>query len=141
MDCKEVRRTLATGQSSALISRHLESCAGCREELAALERLDVELNLVGDVEVRPYFMTRLRQRIADRAQSGRSRWLRRTLIPLGAAAVCLLASITGLRIGRAVSARQVANVVTQTGLDLLDDSSTGSMATVSDVVFSGGDDE
>jgi anti-sigma factor RsiW len=81
MKCSNVRKRLCAYRDSelpdnqkALISQHLESCADCRLELDKLTRLSNELALLKDVPVRPYFMTRVRQRIADRqAESFRAR--------------------------------------------------------------------
>jgi anti-sigma factor RsiW len=152
MDCSDIRRKLAAysdgGLDSAakeLASRHLDTCPGCREELAQLARLNAELNRFERVDVRPYFITRLKQRIADRAHSRRSHWLRRVLVPAGALAVGICAAFAGIGIGRGVYVREAsrmsASTSTRTGIDMLDGTGTGSLAGVGDVLFSGGDGE
>lgn len=134
MNCSEVRRKLAAftdggleTEAKELVSLHLDSCPGCREELAQLQRLDSELDLLPDVEVKPYFATRLHQRIADRNRRGALGWARRVAVPAGAAVVMLLAAVAGTQLGRGLYGRrtlstsQSTTVASPTStLDLLD---------------------
>jgi anti-sigma factor RsiW len=114
MKCTQVIRRLSayldrevSNEDKALISRHLDTCPGCRQELERLTRLSGYLALIEDVEVQPYFMTRLRQRIADREAKHAapwwfSEWIRRAAIPVAAAAVLILTALTGSYFGKAV---------------------------------------
>ena len=160
MKCPEVRKRLRAYRDSevpddqkALISQHLESCADCRLELDKLTRLSNELALLVDVPVRPYFMTRVRQRIADQqAESFRARrvpaWVRRVAIPAGAIAVVILASQIGGLLGRTMYVQRMRDAslsmtgtAGRSGLDLLDAMSASSLAGVCDSIFPGGDIE
>jgi anti-sigma factor RsiW len=121
MKCADIRNKLTAysdgelkPEAKALISSHLASCPGCRAELERLTALRAELALIEDVEVRPYFMTRLKQRIADAQGNQKSElgtknpalsfriWFRRAAIPFGAAAVVFLTAVTGSYLGRTV---------------------------------------
>jgi predicted anti-sigma-YlaC factor YlaD len=152
MECSRIKRKLPSllncevaDKDKALISCHLDSCHRCRDEFARLEQLGAELDLVKDVEVRPYFQARLKQRIADRTRNRRSGWWRRVLVPTGAAAVCVVAAFSGTRLGRVAYAieasRTAAGVQAQLGLDLLDGTGDGSMTTIGDAIFAGGSGE
>jgi anti-sigma factor RsiW len=134
MDCSNIRSKLSayvdgelSPETKSLVAQHLQSCAGCRDELSRLQSVDTELDRLADVEVRPYFSTRLHQRLADRRASRRSRWLGRMLVPTGAAVVMLLAAVAGTHLGQSLYSRrplstpQNTTVASSTSaLDLLD---------------------
>ncbi len=134
MDCPQVTSRLSAysdgelpPEAKALVDRHLEVCAGCLATLARLQTVDKELDRLTDVEVKPYFGTRLHQRIADRRHNRATGWFRRVAVPAGAAVVMLLAAVAGTQLGRGLYGRrssslyQNAVAVSQTGtLDLLD---------------------
>ncbi len=107
MDCPQVRSKLISCSDGELppeakfsVDRHLVVCAACRAALARLETVESELDRVTDVEVKPYFGTRLRQRIVDRRHSGATGWFRRVAVPAGAGVVMLLAAAAGMQLGR-----------------------------------------
>jgi anti-sigma factor RsiW len=152
MNCSDIRRKLAAlgdgGLDPAvkdLVFKHLGSCLGCREELAQLKRLDSELDRFEAVEAQPYFMTRVKQRIADRQAHRRSPWFGRVLVPAGAVAVTLFAALVGTSLGRTMygwrTPAQSTTPVAGTGLSVLDVPTNGSLATISDRVFTGGKGE
>jgi anti-sigma factor RsiW len=134
MNCSDVRKKLAAfsdggleAKAKELVSRHLDSCPGCREELVQLQRLDSELDRFAAVEPEPYFSTRVRQRIAARQAHRRSPWFSRVLVPTGAAVVMLLAAVAGTHLGQSLYSRgplstpQNTTVASTTSaLDLLD---------------------
>ena len=153
MNCSDIRRKLAAFSDGGLdpaardlVSRHLDSCLECRQELAQLERLDAELDRFEKIETGPYFATRVRQRIAERQAHRRSPWFGRVLVPTSAVAVTLVAAVVGTSLGRTVygwrtltrSTTQVASTGTLTVLDV---PTKGSLATISDRVFTGGKGE
>jgi anti-sigma factor RsiW len=134
MNCSDVRKKLAAysdggleNEAKELVSRHLGSCPGCREELAQLQQLDSELDRFAAVELEPYFATRVKQRIADRQAHRRSPWFSRVLVPAGASVVMLLAAVVGTHLGQSLyslgplSTPQNTTVASSTSaLDLLD---------------------
>ncbi len=153
MNCSDIRRKLAVFSdggldpaSKELVSRHLDSCPECQQELAQLERLDAELDLFEEIETGPYFATRVKQRIAEQQAHRRSPWFGRVLVPTGAVAVTLVAAVVGTSLGRTVyswrTSTQSTTQVASTGtLTVLDVPTGGSLATVSDRVFTGGKGE
>jgi len=134
MDCPNIRNKLSayvdgelSPETKALVDRHLETCADCRAVLVRLEAVESELDRLVDVEVKPYFETRLRQRIADRRRSRATGWFRLVALPAGTAVVMLLAAVAGAQLGRVLYGRRSSSTyqstaaVSQTStLDLLD---------------------
>lgn len=134
MNCSDVRKKLAAfsdggleTEAKELVSRHLASCPGCREELAQLRQLDSELDRFAAVEPEPYFTTRVKQRIADRRHGRATGWFRRVAVPAGAALVMTLSAVAGTQLGRGLYDRRSSSIyqsavaVSQTStLDLLD---------------------
>ena len=170
-NCADIRKKLTAycdgeveSEARALISWHLASCPSCREELERLTALRAELALIEDVEVRPYFMTRLKQRIADapRSQKSESRirspassfilyplsffmWVWRAAMPLGAAAVVFLTAMTGSYLGKAIYAWRIPHSAFRTphsevsaGSILFDESTEGVLTLSSDQTATGG---
>jgi anti-sigma factor RsiW len=157
MKCLQVRKKLSAfldGQGSdsdrAGISRHLESCSECRQYADELQRASDEFSLIGDVAVRPYFLTRLKQRIADQESSRRMRWhlpvwIRRVAIPAGAVACIALTALLGSSLGRTVYAWRVqresatgTTTTSQAGSVLLDQTPGGPLSRVYDQLLKGG---
>jgi len=141
-----------TPEAKEQISLHLDACADCRHELEELNRLSKELDRLEAVEVRPYFMTRVKQRIADR-QAKRAAvkvlpgWVRRTVIPVGAAALVFLTALTGSYLGRTVyrwrSSAESGSTPNHgsAGSILFDESSEGSLSRFTDQLLDGGKSE
>lgn len=76
MNCAEVRKKLSRyldqevcPEDRKALAGHLEACRACQAELASLSRVG---DLLGDalegIEVTPFFMARLRQRLREQAQ-------------------------------------------------------------------------
>ena len=160
MNCSDIRSRLPAFKDGELkpevqepVSRHLDSCPGCRQELARLARLADELAVLEDVEVRPYFITRLKQRIADRearhvATKWFPSWVRRAAIPVGAAAIVLLTALAGSHLGRtaygwraAPASGSTASAGSSAGYVLFDESSEGMLNLYTDQSFAGGSGE
>jgi anti-sigma factor RsiW len=134
MSCSHIRNRLAayadgrlSPDEKSLVSVHLDACAECRAELEGLRAVGLELDRIPEVEVKPYFATRVRQRIADRRSGQGSRWIRRIAVPAGAALVMLFAAAAGTRLGRDLYDRGLSGSTQSTiaasptsGLDLLD---------------------
>jgi anti-sigma factor RsiW len=155
MNCKRARTRLVAlldreigEQEKALLTSHLESCTDCRGEMARLTRLSTELSLIEDVPVRPYFATRLKQRIADRQAKRASlpAWLRRVAIPAGVLSAVLLTALIGSSLGRTVyrwrtpaDSGTMATTTSYSGSLLLDDSPEGPLGRVYDDLYSGGE--
>jgi predicted anti-sigma-YlaC factor YlaD len=136
-----------TLKNKELVSQHLMICPECRKALADLLELNTALDQFEDVEAKPYFTTRLKQRIADRAKSRRITWLRRALIPAGAMIIILVSIFIGNRLGQVVqsfsykSTETTVTSSTNSGFDLMDGMTASSIANVSDIIFQGGDGE
>lgn len=76
MKCSRIMKKLSAyldgempEQERIAISEHLQQCAECRAELAALSAVRDALNSIEGMEVSPYFMNRLRQRIKEQRES------------------------------------------------------------------------
>jgi hypothetical protein len=131
-----------------LVSKHLAECAACRAELEQLVQLGERLSLLQDIEVRPYFATRVRQRIADRKQRARRGWLPKLAIPVSAAAVVVLMALAGNQVGSSLFERRAASIA-QAGRALsgpdeavvLEAQPGASLLQVSDRLVGGGDNE
>ena len=160
MKCPQVRKKLSAfvdGQGSvsdrAGISRHLESCSNCRQYAGELQCVSDDFSLIEDVAVRPYFLSRLKQRIRDRESSRRMRrylpvWIRRVAIPAGAVACIALTALLGSSLGRTVYAWRVrresatsATTTSQAGSVLLDQTPGGPLSRVYDQLLKGGTSE
>jgi len=143
MNCNEVRNRLGAllddelaPEARTALDRHLQGCAGCRAELDRLARLDAELDLVPRIEPNPFFLTRLRQRVADeRAAPRRGRWPRAAVLS-GVAAGLLLAALAGSRLGR-LAYRAVAPASSETPFELAE-LPDGSLYETSLTVLAGG---
>jgi len=144
MNCIEVRNRLGALLDDEFapgvrisVDRHLEGCAACRAELDRLARLGAELDLVPGIEPDPFFLTRLRQRVADERTARRRGWWPRAAMLSGVAAGLLLAAFAGLRLGR-LAYRAVAPATSGNYLELAD-LPDGSLYEVSVTVLAGGD--
>jgi len=160
MKCTQVKRRLSafldremSSEDKALISRHLDTCPGCRQELERLTRLSGDLALIEDVEVQPYFMTRLVRRITDREAKHAApwwfpEWIRRAAIPAAAAAVLILTALTGSYLGKTVyhwktggESGAIMRVASHAGSILFDDSLEGASGQSTNQLFIGGINE
>ena len=160
MKCTHVKRRLSayldrevSGEDNTFISRHLDTCPGCRQELERLTRLSGDLALIEDVEVQPYFMTRLGQRIADREAKHAApwwgpKWIRRWATPAGAVAFIALAALTGSYLGETVyhwktrsESGAVTKVASYTGSVLFNESPESSLGKFTNQLFEGGINE
>ncbi len=72
MKCSQIKKKLSAyldGEMKVderqMIAGHLKTCILCQEELAALSKVKETFSVLDGMEVPPYFMTRLRQRIKD----------------------------------------------------------------------------
>ncbi|MBW2095236.1 MAG: DUF2275 domain-containing protein [Deltaproteobacteria bacterium] len=78
MECLEIKRHLSEyidgvldADKAAQVEKHLESCADCREELSALERVIQTLGSMEVMEAPEDFMERVHQRIERRSRLSR----------------------------------------------------------------------
>jgi anti-sigma factor RsiW len=105
MKCTEIHELLpdlAAGLRSAApeVDRHLLSCAGCSETLAAFRKTMTLLDEWEAPEPSPYFDVRLRARLREEASQQPSRWLawiRRPVLAASLAAI-VIAGATVYRI-------------------------------------------
>lgn len=72
MKCSQIKKRLSAyldgeieDNEKETIARHLKTCVSCQEELTRLREVKETLSVLPGMEVPPYFMTRLRQRIRD----------------------------------------------------------------------------
>jgi anti-sigma factor RsiW len=72
MKCSQIKKKLSAyldhemkDDERQMVSGHLKTCTLCQEELAALAKVKETLFVLEGMEVPPYFITRLRQRIKD----------------------------------------------------------------------------
>jgi anti-sigma factor RsiW len=161
MKCKQVRNKLsgflgghAPEKDRAEIQHHLESCSNCRTYASELKHVDDEFSLIEDVAVRPYFLTRVKQRIADQSVSRQTQGLLgrvfpRAVIPLGAVAVLVMTALAGGQLGKVVYNWKMQAAISsikseRTGggeQKMLDGMPGSSLAAICDGLFPGGDHE
>jgi hypothetical protein len=127
-------------------------CSACRQHAEELQQVAKDFSLIEDVAARPYFLTRLKQRIADEKPSRRMRrllpvWIRRVAIPAGAVACVALTALLGSSLGRTVydwrvrhEAAAVSGTTNRTGSVLLDPAPKGPLSRVYDELLEGGTD-
>jgi predicted anti-sigma-YlaC factor YlaD len=160
MKCSQVRKKLSAfldGQGTESdrtgIRRHLESCSECRQYADELQGVSDDFELIGYLDVQPYFLTRLKQRIADQESSRRMDWrlpiwVRRAALPVGAAAAIVLSAVIGDSLARVVYGWRAApqtmattTAVGHAGSVLLGESLEGPVSGVYDQLISGGTGE
>ena len=78
---------------SAEMREHLQSCAACAEELAALQQTMTLLEEWQTPEPSPYFNTRLRARLRDDVAAPARNWLAWFRRPMVAAAAAVLIAL------------------------------------------------
>ncbi len=114
MKCSRIKRKLTAsldGETSKtenqLISEHLKSCEHCQKELEELSQVSDVLGIMDEVRVSPFFITRLKQRIADQKSKRAVRmpfveWIRRATLPTFATALMFLSFLVGSNLGKAI---------------------------------------
>jgi anti-sigma factor RsiW len=94
------------------ISEHLKVCSSCRKEAGELSQVSELFTPVEDVQVSPYFLTRLKLRISEEKARSSVRWpflkwirelrFERIPIPAATAALLVLALMLGSRLGTVI---------------------------------------
>jgi anti-sigma factor RsiW len=98
-----VDRELEDHERSGLES-HLKDCASCREQLQEYQAVSSCLAIPAPIEAAPYLWTRTRQMVLDSSrQVGLMARLRPVLVPVAAAALVVIALVTGFQLTRTVS--------------------------------------
>ena len=117
IECSQIRNRLSAfldGEVDEperfLIEEHLKSCVNCQKEVEKLSQVSDFLNLVTEVEVTPYFIPRLRQRIKEEEARQVFRlpfynWAKRFLVPVGIAALFVMAVLGGGYLGHQLNQR------------------------------------
>jgi len=122
MKCSRIKRKLPAfldGETSEaetkFISEHLKSCKRCQKELEELSQVSDVLDIMDEVKVSPFFITRLKQRIAD--QKSRSvvrmpfvEWIKHATLPTFATALVFLAFLIGSNLGKAIYQEQAESI-------------------------------
>ena len=145
MNCSQIKRKLSafldgevSEEQKSLISEHLKSCAYCLKDLEELSRVSDFLDVMEEVGVSPYFMVHLKRRIAEEKSKRFVRlpfleWVKRVAVPVGVAALFVIAILGGNYLGRVLNQRidkvtelneEIANVA---GVNSFDDFSEGSL--------------
>ncbi len=159
MDCSKVKKRLSafldnevTTEEKSQISEHLKSCIHCTKELEALSQVSDFLDVMDKVEVSPYFMVRLKQRIRNENSKRIIRLpffesIKRVMIPVGIAALFIISILGGNHLGRLFYQREIDNLTELneeladfSGSTTFDDFSEGSLGeTLIDLVTEGGE--
>jgi anti-sigma factor RsiW len=121
------------------ISGHLKSCSYCQKELHKISQVLDYLDSMEKIRVSPYFMVRLKQRIAER-ESERIihlpflEWVRRIAIPVGATALFVLSFLLGSHLGTTIYQEKTSKTLQAgkefdnlSGITLFDDLPEGSL--------------
>ncbi len=99
MKCEKLRQEFMEAvlggpeTASAEMREHLQSCAACAEELAALQQTMTLLEEWQTPEPSPYFNTRLRARMRDEVAAPARNWLAWFRRPVVAAAAAVLIAL------------------------------------------------
>jgi len=114
MKCSQIKKRLSafldgevSEQERQFITEHLKSCDSCRKELEELSQVSDILDIIQEVEVSPYFITRLKQRITDQEQKSLIRlplteWIRRALVPAVTTILVACSLFIGGQLGKAI---------------------------------------
>ncbi len=122
MKCSQISNRLssfldgeATETEKFLITEHLKSCANCQKERENFSQVSDLLELVTEVEVSPYFISRVKPRIS----AGKVRrvlypsffdWVKRLSIPVGIAALFIISILGGNYLGQRFNLRAAKEV-------------------------------
>jgi predicted anti-sigma-YlaC factor YlaD len=158
MTCSEIRKKLpafldgeVSEKEKRLISEHLESCGGCRKELEKLTQISDILDVMDEVHVLPFFMTRLKQRIADQRAQRRAyvpfiEWIRHAFVPVAVTALIFVCFLVGSNLGKVLHQERVESMVaskTETidalGVTSLADFPEGSLGWAYNSLLAGGE--
>lgn len=135
------------------ISEHLNLCPQCRKELETLSLVSDSLDLLEEVEVSPYFMVHLKDRVAERESKRPFRnpfaeWVARVAIPVGAAAFVILSLLLGSHLGKMIFQKRAETVASLNveytnllGISLFDELPEGSLGLAYNNVLTGGNNE
>lgn len=114
MKCSRIKRRLSafldgevSEQERQFIKEHLKSCEHCQIELEKLSQVSDILDIIQEIEVSPYFITRLKQRIADQKQKSLIRlplteWIKRALVPAVTTLLVACSLFIGGQLGKAI---------------------------------------
>ena len=114
MKCSRIKRKLSafldnevSEEERQFITEHLKSCEHCCKEMEKLSQVSDFLNLIEDVEVSPYFITRLKQRIVDQEQKSLIRlplteWIKRAFVPAVTTVLVAFSLFIGGQLGKAI---------------------------------------
>jgi predicted anti-sigma-YlaC factor YlaD len=114
MKCSRIRRRLSafldgevTEEEKQQILEHLKFCPDCQKELDELHKLSDSLDSFEEIEPSPYFMIRLKQRIAEREERSLIRfpfveWTRHVAVPVGVTALIIFSLFLGGHLGKAM---------------------------------------
>ncbi len=159
MECSQVKKRLSafldnevTAEENSQISEHLKSCIHCTKELESLSQVSDFLNVMDEVDVSPYFMVRLKQRIRSESSKGFIRLpffesIKRIAVPAGIAALFIISILSGNRLGSLFHQREIDNLTELneeladfSGTTTFDDFSEGSLGeALADLVTEGGE--
>ncbi len=159
MECAQVKKRLSTfldnevtAKENNQISEHIKSCMNCNNELEALSQVSDFLNVMDEVDVSPYFMVRLKQRIRSESSKGFIRLpffesIKRIAVPAGIAALFIISILSGNRLGSLFHQREIDNMnelneelADFSGTTTFDDFSEGSLGkALADLVTEGGE--
>ncbi|KPJ48508.1 hypothetical protein AMJ40_07340 [candidate division TA06 bacterium DG_26] len=144
----------ATEEERREIVEHLNVCLQCQSEAEELSEIGELFGCLPDVEVPPYFLARLKQRITEENATSSSFWclgrtrrfgLQRVMVPVCATALFLFSLFLGYRLGmtiyegrREVTARADVHLSEDLGLTSFDDFPEGSLGDEYIRLLSGG---
>lgn len=118
MTCSEIKRKLSafldgevTEKEKQIISEHVNTCDLCRKEFEALSHMSEVLEVMDEVQVSPFFVTRLKQKIVDQKVKSNVRfpfveWIRKAAVPVTATALIILSFLVGSNLGRTMYQEQ-----------------------------------
>jgi predicted anti-sigma-YlaC factor YlaD len=158
MKCSQIRRKLSafldgevTEAEKQFISAHLKSCQLCRKKLEELSKVLDVLDVVDEVQVSPFFVTRLKHRITEQESKSLVRlpfveWIRRATVPVFSTALVCLSLLLGYNLGKMIHQEGVesisiadAEVIDVLGVAVLDEFPEGSLGDAYSNLLTGGE--
>jgi len=121
MKCAKIRKRLSafmdgevSEEEKRQISIHLEFCDRCQQELVELTQVADTLSLIEKAQVSPYFMARLKQRIAEEKPRRHVYWslgeiIKPAVIPVTATVLVIFSFVLGHSLGKAICQTKITN--------------------------------
>ncbi|KPJ74000.1 hypothetical protein AMJ52_02345 [candidate division TA06 bacterium DG_78] len=122
MKCSEIKRKLSafldgevSEEEKQIILEHLNTCDRCRKEFEALSQVSEVLEVIDEIQVSPFFVTHLKQRITGQKAKSRVHipfveWIRRAAVPITAVVLIIISFLVGSNLGKVLHREHAENM-------------------------------